>query len=113
MLGRCVCLLCLSRLLVTAGLDMRPVYTAALSLYFVYAVCHQAYTLYYEHSWQHRRGLEVSMSVISHQVINFSYIYAYYSCYTPESLPYLVCKSTGYPFRRLIDPSTQAICRCL
>jgi hypothetical protein len=71
-------------------LDMLPVYTGALCAYAVYALCHQAYTLYWERSWEHRRAWDVALSLISHQVNNVSFLIAYYYSYEPESVPYLV-----------------------
>lgn len=57
--------------------DLRPLYTVALWIYFVYAVAHQAYTLYLEASWKHRRWLDVLLSVVSHQVNNVSFVVAF------------------------------------
>ena len=52
-------------------LDMRPMYTFALAAYAVFALGHQAYTLYHERSWKDRRAWEVGLSLISHQVSFF------------------------------------------
>jgi hypothetical protein len=58
-------------------LDLRPVYSVALWCYLLYAVAHQAYTLYFEKSWKHRRWLDVFLSVVSHQVENVSFVVAF------------------------------------
>ena len=57
--------------------DLRPLYSVALCIYLVYAVAHQAYTLYLEDSWKHRRWLDVLLSVVSHQVNNISFVVAF------------------------------------
>lgn len=75
--------------LLVPRVDARPVYTCALCIYAAYALCHQAYTLYHERSWQHRRPLEVALSLISHQLNNVSYLIAFYRSYAPESVYYL------------------------
>ena len=58
-------------------LDLRPVYSLALWCYLLYAIAHQAYTLYFEKSWKHRRWLDVLLSVVSHQVENVSFVVAF------------------------------------
>ena len=58
-------------------LDMRPIYTVALWLYLAYALAHQAYTLYLERSWKHRRAIDVFLSCLSHQVNNLSFVVAF------------------------------------
>ena len=58
-------------------LDMRPIYTVALWLYLAYTHAHQAYTLYLERSWKHRRAIDVCLSCLSHQVNNLSFVVAF------------------------------------
>ena len=56
----------------------------------VYAVAHRAYTLHVEHSWKHRRALDVFVSVASHQLNNVSFVVASYHRYEGESIVYLL-----------------------
>eukprot|EP01051_Picozoa_sp_SAG22_P003457 SAG22_NODE_168_length_16723_cov_6.542409_11_plen_297_part_00 len=75
--------------------DLLQLNTVLLVLYVCWALAHQAYTLHHEDSWRHRRPLEIATSLLSHQVVNISTVYAYYANYKPESPLYLLYTAVG------------------
>eukprot|EP00746_Dinoflagellata_sp_MGD_P127274 gnl/MRDRNA2_/MRDRNA2_61895_c0_seq1.p1 gnl/MRDRNA2_/MRDRNA2_61895_c0~~gnl/MRDRNA2_/MRDRNA2_61895_c0_seq1.p1 ORF type:complete len:472 (-),score=26.18 gnl/MRDRNA2_/MRDRNA2_61895_c0_seq1:519-1934(-) len=75
--------------------DLLWLHSWLLTAYICWALCHQFYTLHHERSWAHRRPLEIMTALVTHQVMNVSFVYAYFTHYKPESPLYVLYTMYG------------------